>query len=271
MNLAIISDTHCGSNFALCPPEDKIQVSENKFDVPNPLQETIIKMWFEYWDWIDTKSGGDFSLVLNGDPVDGNYHQSYARMTDEILYQKNMVVSLLEPIKYKKLYIVKGTSAHDGLSGTYSQGIAMSTKLNVTPDSDGNKAPYGLRLRFPNKALVDIRHHGRISMPANKPNLLYNEWVNNVVSRVLVGYDPPHMVVRSHGHEWKSSRVASNLTEDVSIMTPGWQALTPWAHKTVSARNAIVNIGGILLTIEDGKVCAKAKYWNVETEGETKL
>jgi len=280
-NLVITSDHHCGSSYSICPAKDKIQVSDSDFMAPNEMQTELIEYWGKkgekgsFWDWVDTKTGGTFDWCINGDQVDGAHHKSYARMTDQKTYQTQMAVDIIKPVPYRRLFMTYGTPAHDGIDGASIVGIANELKAEFTPGATHvrrNRVNHSRRFRFPNDALVDVKHHGRIAVPRNKPNLLYGEWVDCCVNRSLLHLPVPDMVVRSHGHEWKSCGVPAKLVRDVSIMLPGWQFLTPWAQaQPLSARNAVVNIGGVLLQIEDGRVVTHVKYWNVEQEEETIL
>ncbi len=270
-NLVITSDHHCGSEFAICPALDKIQVTDERFVAPNEMQEELIDNWESFWKWVDTETGGTFDWHINGDLVEGNKHQSHARMTDNITYQVKMADDLIRPVKYRKLYMTYGTYAHDGQNGSHIVGLANMLKAEPTPDGK-NRVNHSRKFRFPNEALIDVKHHGRISKPSNKPNLLFGEWVDCCVNRALLHLPVPDMVVRSHGHEFKACGTPAKLVRDVSIMLPAWQYLTPWAQsQPLSARNAVVNIGGVILRVIGGKVHTKEKYWNIEQEGETVL
>lgn len=270
-SLVITSDHHCGSEYSIVPALDKIQISDERFVAPNKMQEELIGNWAEFWGWVDTETGGTFDYMINGDQIDGGHHKSYARMTDSTTYQRKMGYDLVRPIKYRKLYMTYGTPAHDGIDGNNVVGLANALKAELTPDGK-NRINHSRKFRFPNNALVDVKHHGRISKPSNKPNLLYGEWVDCCVSRALLGLPIPDMVVRSHGHEFKSCGTPAKLVRDVSIMLPGWQYLTPWAQaQPLSARNAVVNIGGVILQVIDGKIHTKEKWWAIEQEGETVL
>ena len=49
--VVVISDLHCGSKVAICPPE--ITISDQTTFVANKLQLFIWQHWLNFWQWVD--------------------------------------------------------------------------------------------------------------------------------------------------------------------------------------------------------------------------
>jgi hypothetical protein len=268
-NLVITGDWHSGGKFSLFPEE--FTLDEGTVVKPSPLQQKILSHYKTFENWIDTETGGNYSLIDMGDPIEGNRFHRVDIVSGNLIDQGALFVDLIKPLRDKaqKFWMLRGTEAHGGSAGQGEESLAR--RLKAIPDDCGRYARYHLRMRWPNGALIDFMHHGRISMSSNKPNLLWNEWVNNVVERKLNGLEPPDMVVRGHAHDPKYVGLGTPLTETVSVGTPAMKLLDGHARKVVSARNCVPRIGIALLQLDQGRVKVKFHFLAIEVTKEEAL
>ena len=74
--VAICGDLHCGSTVGLCPPEG-LELDDGGMYDPSDAQEWLWQCWESAWKKAKSIIGRDkFTLVLNGDLIDGDHHRS---------------------------------------------------------------------------------------------------------------------------------------------------------------------------------------------------
>src|SRR5437762_3193051 len=94
-NIIVISDTHCGCQLGLMPPE--IRLDEAGRFLQSPLQEKMWAMWLEFWNkWVPkVTKGEEYYIVHNGDAIDGVHHNSVTQITYNIKDQIKIAKQVL--------------------------------------------------------------------------------------------------------------------------------------------------------------------------------
>ena len=71
--VALVSDLHCNSTTALCPPV--VNLDDRGQYHAGPIQRAIWRHWLAYWKAVKVaRSGKRLVIVLNGELADNNYH-----------------------------------------------------------------------------------------------------------------------------------------------------------------------------------------------------
>ena len=248
-NLVVISDTHCGCCFGLCPPEG-FQRDENSLHIPGPVQQKVWGYWQAFWyEWLPRMLHGEpFAVCLNGDALEGDHHRSTTQITQNLTDQKKIGMAVLKPIVELcegRYYHIRGTEAHVGPSGAEEESLAES--LGAIPDEAGNRARFDLWLNVGN-ALCHIMHHiGTTSSSAHEASAVNAELIAEFVEAARWGHRPPDYVIRSHRHRAIVVDLDTARGYAAGIVTPGWQLKTPFAFKIAGARIAPPQFGGFLI------------------------
>lgn len=269
-NIIVVSDLHCGCKFGLCPP--KFKLDEGGTYQSSIYQREVYRRWLEFWnEWVpEVTKGEDYIVVVNGDVIDGNHHNSTTQITHNIKDQRNLAVEVLTPIvnakKCKKLYMIRGTEVHVGQSGDNEEAVAEA--LGAAPNSDGQFARWEMRLIFGHrKQIIHFAHHvGTTSSASYESTAPYKEMVENYNDNGRWSNEKPASVlVRSHRHRQIEIRVASKDGYATVLVTPSWQLKTPYVYRLPLGRSASPQIGGYLIRDggEDG-VYTRFKVWQVK-------
>jgi hypothetical protein len=260
-NLVVVSDLHCGCRLGLCPPEP-IPLDDGGSYCASHLQLKVWSMWREFWDeWIPEASHHEpYSVLLNGDCLDGNHHNSTTQVSHNTGDQAKIARMILEPIRDKcqgRLYVVRGTEAHVGPSGVEEERLAET--LGAIPDEDGRHARYELWARV-GKGLVHAMHHvGTTGSSHYESSAVLKELTESYAQAGRNRLDPPDVVVRSHRHRHIEVRVPTKLGYGISFVTAAWQLRTPFAYRVPGGRVTTPQIGGSL--IRQGDADLYTRHW----------
>ena len=123
-NLVVVSDLHCGCQMGLCP-RGGIQLDEGGHYEPNKIQCVVWGWWDEFWhEWVPNVTRGEpYDILVNGDMIDNEHHGVKTLITNNIAVQRELAIACMGPqakacrAKGGRLYIVRGTVAHDGGAG----------------------------------------------------------------------------------------------------------------------------------------------------------
>ena len=251
--LAVVSDVHCGSTVAVCPP--KIELDDGGVYEASKAQKWLWQGWVEFWQRVEkARVGCDLYTVFNGDLTEGFHHHTTQIVTGNPTGQARVVDACMEVVldtNPTKMFFVRGTSAHVGPAAAYEERIAsglFKDKRPVVKDPESGTASWwhlpmeiqGQRLSF--------AHHGRMGQRPwtkhNIPALLAHQIFMERATRELPHY---HLAVRSHFHTYVDTHEVSPTR---LIQTPAWQLHTEYAWKAVPEN--LADIGGVLIRIEDG-------------------
>jgi len=264
-NLIVISDLHCGCRMGLCPPQG-MKLDDGGRVTPSKLQDTVWRWWEEFWNvWIpDVTHGEPYTVVLNGDAVDGVHHNSTTQMSQNIEDQVEMTYEILRPVVEAcegRYYHLRGTEAHVGKSGVDEERLAK--RLGAIPDEAGKHARWEMWIRV-GRGLVNIMHHiGTAGSMAYETSAVQKELEQAIVEAGRWNNEIPDIVVRSHRHRNVEVRSQSYKGWAVAFTTPGWQLKTPFVFRVAGARQSQPQIGGSLIRCGDQDVFTRHFLKNI--------
>jgi len=268
-NIVVVSDLHCGSTVGLCPPH-KIERPEGGGGYTiGRGQKDLWKRWRYFWDvFVPSATRGEqFTVVVNGDVLDGDHHDTTFIISRDLTVQRKIAKEILEPILDAcrgRLYFVAGTEAHTGKSGTEERGLAE--ELKARRDKWGNILPGELWLKC-GPWLGQFAHHiGVTSSQAYDTSAVRRE-LNDIYAECAASAErPPDFLVRSHRHRRVEVRIPSRHPEQdaIAFVTPGWQLKTPFSYRTAGGRNTQPQLGGVVIRHHDGVLFTRASTWNVK-------
>lgn len=245
----VVSDTHCGCQFGLCPPE--VALDSGSVVTYSDLQEKLWAHWVYFWETFvpEVTEGRPFVVVVNGDSIEGRHHNTTTQITANLAVQRKIAAECFRSAfafsKPKRLFFVRGTEAHVGQSAEDEEGFAE--RLKAVPDEFGNFARNELWLQVGRGTAHFLHHIGVAGSQAYETSALMREYAESCVESARWGYQPPDWIVRSHRHRCTEIRVPSSNGRATVITTPAWQLKTPFAYRVAGARQTSPQIGGIAL------------------------
>jgi len=273
-NIVVISDSHCGCQLGLCPPE--VKLDNGGTYQHSSLQKKVWDMWEYFWgNWVPMVTRNEpFILVHNGDVIDGSHHGSVTQITQNITDQIQIAKDILYPIVNDKncagYYHIRGTEAHVGKSGQAEEGLAKS--LNAIPDEIGNYARWELWMKL-NGNLIHFSHHIGTTSSANYESTApYKEYIESLTDAARWHNQPPDVIVRSHRHRSIETRIPTANGYGIAVITPAWQLKTPFTFRVALGRSSMPQIGGILIRHGDeDTIFTRSKVWNIERATEVNI
>ena len=265
-NIVVVSDLHCGCQLGLCPP-DGMALDEGGRVMPSPLQRKVWAMWESFWgDWVPNATRGEpFSVVFNGDAMDGRHHNATTQMSHNLKDQVALAHRILAPVVQAcegRYWHIRGTEAHVGPSAAEEE--ALAKMLGAIPNADGQYARWELWKRL-GRHLVHFLHHiGSTGSQAYESTALMKEMVESFVETGRWGDQPPQIIVRSHRHRCLELRMPTVGGYGMAVVTPAWQLKTPFVYRIPGARLSQPQIGGVLLRLGDEEVYSRSKVWRIE-------
>lgn len=269
-HIVVVSDLHVGCQLGLCPAGGA-DIAEGGRYLPSDFQKGVLKLWEEFWGSYVPKitRGEPWDVVINGECVDGVHHNSTTQWSHNLADQAAASLELLRPVKEKcpgKFYIIRGTEAHSGQSGFHDEWIGR--ELGATKNKIGQFSRYEL-WKMLGKGLVHFTHHiGTTSSSAYESTAVYRELIEAYVEAGRWGDTPPDVLVRSHRHRHFCIEIATGKGKASSIVTPGWQGKTPFAHKIAGARQTQPQFGGVILSwsTKEGFIYERHKVWRLKRD-----
>lgn len=231
-NIVLVSDLHCGSQFALCPRE---------FD-PNPdgsaVREFIRQSWASFC--ADAISRGPFILVVNGDIIEGLHHGGKEIISPDPIRHWRMALAAIRPLadKAMKTYLVEGTECH-----TQGSEFDFAKELKAEPGQDGD-AHFRLRLRVNGLEHVFVHHIGTSSRPWTEITALQSALISEQDQAARAGEPRTDILVCSHRH------TGAMFKSDAGICatSASWQFPTRHVRKVVPHARPVV--GGLIIKHE---------------------
>jgi hypothetical protein len=265
----VISDPHVGCRLGLCPA-DGFALDDGGRYMPSRLQRKTWAMWREFWDeWVPRVTKGEpYAIVLNGDAIEGIHHGAVTQISHNIRDQVNGLVSVMEPevAKAEAFYSVRGTEAHVGPSAQHEEEAAR--RLGAIPNEDGQHSRWELWLRIGGHLCHFLHHIGTTGSAAYEATAVYKELTESFVEAARWGEEPPQCIVRSHRHRSLRAEIDGIDGYYMAVVTPGWQAKTPFAWKIPGARLSQPQFGGILIRRGDEELYVRRKTWRLERSRE---
>ncbi len=264
-NLIVVSDLHCGCRLGLCPPE--VKLDEDATYTHTPLQADVWKRWGEFWGtWVPTVTKGEpFSVVLNGDALDGVHHRAVTQVSQNLTDQARIARKVLKPIVELcegRFYHLRGTEAHVGPSGQEEERLAE--ELGAIPDGSGRFARWELWIEI-GMGLVHLSHHiGTAGSLAYETTAVHKELEQAFVESARWGERHPDVIVRSHRHRNVETRIQTAHGFATACTTAGWQGKTPFVYKIAGGRQTQPQVGGTLVRSDDNDIYTLHRLWNLK-------
>lgn len=261
--IAIVSDTHCGSTVALCPPSIALD-DGGAYQASRP-QLWLWESWLAFWNRVAELRrvyGADLFTVFNGDVTDGDHHGTTQILSGNPTAQAAVVNAVMEVVldqRPTQMFFVRGTEAHVGKSAAFEERIALGLQKDGRPvcgdPVTGTASWWHLRMEVQGVRL-DFAHHGRYGQrPWTRGNVVLNyaaeifyDHAAEDAYRADGETSYPHLAFRSHQHRYFDTAGAHPTR---LIQTPAWQLATAYIHRINPG--AIAHVGGIIVTIDDGR------------------
>jgi|2_EtaG_2_1085320.scaffolds.fasta_scaffold04515_11 hypothetical protein len=261
-NLVVVSDTHCGDQLGLCP--ETVTLTHGGTYTSSIFQDYVRERWNIFWDeWVPTVTRGEpYSILVNGDAMEGRHHNATHPLTHDLANQQNVAYEMLAPVvaKAKSLYYVSGSPAHSGEAGENEEMLAEMLKAKA--DERGNRSRYELLIKVGN-ALVHATHHIGISgSMAYETTALTKEF--NEFSSESARWNRPiaDILVRSHRHRHSEVSIPTSRGYGIIFVTPSWQLRTPFAFRIPGGRVTTPMIGGSLIRQGNEEFHTRHKTWD---------
>lgn len=267
--VALISDMQVGSTVALCPPTWNL-MDGGTFHA-SPAQMVMYKRWVESAKnckdlLTENRLRKRLVLVLNGEPIDGDHHDSPQLITRIRKEQISMAIALLDewlglvgynPKRGDCIYLVRGTSAHE--RGEHIEEIGRDLDGVVPKRKDTNALQKDGRYHFQklrkmvNGVYFKIQHHGfgRGSRAWTTENSIQYA-LKSEYFKCLDNKQPiPEITACSHIHVYNHARYFGKQTTMFGCTTPCWQLKTHFSNR-VAALEDINTIGNIYFDVTEG-------------------
>jgi len=247
--ITIISDTHFGSSVGLASGD--IALPDGGSYKPSRHQKELSRAFRRFFDYsAQVSDGADRRvLIINGDIVDGNHHNTVALSTNNIEVQESDAIKLLEPIArtFDLVYVVRGTEAHTQPGAQSDERIARA--LGAVRDDNGQYSRWQLWLDV-DGVVFNIAHHiSTTSSAAYESSAVMREMAAALLEAGQWGQKLPDVLIRSHRHRFIEVGVPSIHGRIQAAVTPGWQLKTPFVERIDRMR--MPHIGGIVCKVED--------------------
>lgn len=251
--IAHVSDLHAGGTTALSPP--RIRLDDGGEYVAHKTQVWLWERWGDFWRHAAIRRkvlGARLYIVFNGDLVEGDHHGTTQIMSGNPNAQAAALNAAMEAplaLEPDKLFIVRGTAAHAGKSGSAEERIADGLRRDKRPvigDRDTGAASWWHLYLACHGVRIDIAHHGRTGLREHTRGSQAVLHAHDILlSYIKRQEDPPHLCLRGHHHKFNDSTDAC----PVRVVTGGaWQFATEHIHKI--ATDSVSDIGGLLVAIQ---------------------
>lgn len=243
----IISDTHCGHQAGLTPPEYQYKRIPKAKDQAVKRRSHFALLQKEMWNWYEEEIKKirplDF-LFSVGDLVDGPGKKSGG--TEQISADENvqveMAIRVLELCRAKRNNIVMtyGTPYHTGTECDYEDQVASALNAKI-----GSHEWVDI-----NGLIFDLKHKvGRSGIPHGKGTAISKEWLTGELWALMDMAPRSGVYVRAHVHY--PFYVGDPSIPYLAMITPGMQ----WSTK-FGSRQAV------------GTVAAGFIYFEISDKGE---
>jgi len=226
-------------------------------------------MWEEFWgEFVPSVTRKQpFTVVFNGDAIDGVHHNSTTQISHNLADQSATAYAILKPVVEAcegRYYHIRGTEAHVGKSAAEEERLAR--QLGAIPNDEGQSARYEL-WKDVGGALVHLLHHiGTTGSQAYEATAVHKELVESFVEAGRWGRRPPDFIVRSHRHRHIETSIPTARGKARAVVTPAFQGKTPFVWKIPGGRLSQPQFGGIVIRAheDDNEVYTREKVWTLE-------
>jgi len=245
-SIAIVSDLHAGSDFAVWPHDDVINSTGNNItDSRNDSQVYLADCWENYIEECDAYN---VDTVINlADSCQGVNYKDGGRacITPDLELQKDAAEALLLPIVYGRNYIgFSGSKYHQSMDTKVHRDLARRVKP-IAKSSSFYGAIANLRLKGTDK-VANIAHASTSAM-LYPSTALDRERIFLKVAEARDVLPKIDIMIRGHLHKYMTLRY-SDMT---IIQSPCWQAWYPLGTKMKLYGKHQPDIGALILLIDN--------------------
>ena len=238
--VAVVADTHCGSQVGLMPP-DQFQLDAEGFYDPSPQQKFLWQCWEESWLKIaKLRKRAKLIIVFNGDAIQGTDEKFMALVSKRTDEHDAIHVDCMEyafrtagfnQSKGDELYYVRGTERHSEAGSAAEERIASDLGAN---ELAGRSSNIQIQLKV-NGVVFDFMHK-RIKRGTRwwtQDNALFYA-AKDTYARIIDNdwFKPPFeaIYVGSHFHSWLPHQTHRGPKGNVTFaITPAFQLMTGYA------------------------------------------
>lgn len=258
--VALVSDLHCNSTTALCPPV--VDLDDRGQYHAGPIQRAIWRHWLAYWKAVKTaRAGKRLVIVLNGELADNNHHPTSQLVTRNPADMLKLSAEALAPAlallgEDDRIFVTRGTEAHSGGSAYMDETVAND--IGATGPGDDLYSHWQLRLDIEG-VRFDIAHHppgGGGRVPWTRGNFAGRLAAMSFYEAIERNEKPPHLYVRGHVHRPGDSY---DLTPVRALILPSWQHTTSYGYRIGGGD---LPIGGAIVTCSDGRYMVDKMYYH---------
>jgi hypothetical protein len=264
--ISVISDMQTGSSVALCPP--KWNLYDGGTHTASPGQMLMHRKWIDSAKNIkdlltETRRRKRLVIVLNGEPIDGNHHDTPQLITKTPNEQLEMASALIdewmqvaeyEPKRGDCMYLVRGTDVHEKGEhierlGRDFEGVVPYRKDSSSTTKDGRYHHQKLR-KTVNGHLFQIAHHGLGvgTRPWTRENSISYS-LKQIYFDCLDDKQPiPSVVIASHFHRFVQAYYHGKQKTIYGCVTPSWQLKTNYITRIASLEN-LNSIGNLYFDV----------------------
>jgi len=254
----VVSDLHCGSTRALCPPN--FQVADDGTWGWNSEQAWLWDRWLEFQNWAGRTIGAEpWALILNGDLIEGAHHKTKELIHHDPGVHVAAAVETISPLASRAslVFVTKGTEAHSGHSAELGIGHSIGGVVNPNA-ADTVRAADDWQIRTGGGHLMSVWHHCSATSREWLESGEYSRIISHEQAQCRrAGHDVPSIFVRAHRHVPGGFQSPSGT----AIITPAWQLLTRFGKKAVPGSRCFV--GGTIVDTS-GELPQWLHWWRPE-------
>lgn len=221
--LVVVSDLHCGSKYAILPPDFELDTGNKIVHGNNAYHKWIWQCWTEAKEWIAAQVNGDeYAFLGNGDMIEGIHHRSNEHIMtlweEHLQAAEQVLAPIVEPSSIA--FFTLGTECH-----TLNLENTLASRLGAHGGLAKNKWLFDI-----NGCLVDAAHHmvttKRSYLAASGMGIEMGDAINEYA---MSGHRVPKVFFRGHRHKGGTYSVNGHHF----AVTGAWQGLTRYGHKVV--------------------------------------
>ena len=249
--LVAVGDLHTSSVTALCPP--KTQLDSGGYYYANAFQLYLWDCWRDMWKQLRKKAkthGVSITTVVLGDTLDKNKYSKNGVFAHNPNNMLQAAARVLKPaIKAsERVYIVRGTPAHEGEEAWLAE--ALAERIGAAKAAKHNWSWWHLPLEVSGVGF-DIKHHPESGdmRPWTAGGGMIRVAASVIMNYVDSGDMPPKIALRGHRHQWRDS--GTNLPTR-AFTIPAWQGPTDFVHRIGAGGTQIPKFGCAWFLCDDG-------------------
>lgn len=256
-SIVVVSDIHCGSDYAVMPERFTLRSGTTITASPRKLA------LFTCWKDLARKWNAPDLLIVNGDATDGGARKDYASVlwAPKLLDQIDACVELLAMFNPRAVICIHGSGYHVDAAGVaLEEVLAGGLKAHGLPVM---RAGHGSKELAAGEFFIEVygkvfhfSHHIATSLgPFYKSTPVARE-----LAMSMLNASHKHKIdilVRSHVHSF----VCVEFTRQRGYITPCWQTQTPYMLKK-SAFGMMPDFGGLRFLVHpDGDVDLEKQFY----------